>query len=96
MKAGKKRLSCSKRLAVGVLIFDALATIYCLALCTLSILRNYTGGLPYLTALIAFLQAMTGLVLNAYYQKAKAENTCGGITYETTLANIKQKEGATI
>jgi len=96
LKNTRKRGSCSKRLAACVLLFDALATVYCLLLCTLSILRDYTGGLPYLTALIAFLQAMTGVVLNAYYQKARAENTSGGITYETALSEYHSKEGATI
>jgi hypothetical protein len=38
---------------------------------------------------------MTGVVLNAYYLKAKAENTAGGITYDTVM--VKQiGEGKTI
>lgn len=44
-------------------------------------------SLPYLTALIAFLQAATATVLSFSLNKSKAENTTGGITYE---ANIKR------
>jgi hypothetical protein len=40
-----------------------------------------------LTALIAFIQAMTAIVLNAYFGKSKAENTAGGIVFE----NMKNK-----
>ena len=41
------------------------------------------GSLPYLTALIAFLQAATATVLSFSLNKSKAENTTGGITYDT-------------
>ena len=46
-------------------------------------LANFTGSLPYLTALIAFLQAATATVLSFSLNKSKAENTTGGITYDT-------------
>lgn len=56
-------------------------------LCYIAVANNYTGSLPYLTALIAFLQAATATVLSFSLNKSKAENTTGGITYE---ANIKR------
>jgi hypothetical protein len=80
-------ISCSKKLAYCTLGFDCAATGYCLFLCTLCILRSFTGSLPFLTALIAFIQAMTAIVLNAYFGKSKAENTAGGIVFE----NMKNK-----
>ena len=49
----------------------------------ISVANNYTGSLPYLTALIAFLQAATATVLSFSLNKSKAENTTGGITYDT-------------
>ena len=58
-----------------------------LDLCYIAVANNYTGSLPYLTALIAFLQAATATVLSFSLNKSKAENTTGGITYE---ANIKR------
>ena len=80
-----KRPSTSHIIAIGVLMVDAAATFAVLALCALAILRNYAGALPYLTTLIGALQAVTGVVLGAYFNKSKAENTKGGIVYATAL-----------
>ena len=75
----------SKIIAIGVLLVDGSATYIVLYLCYLAILRDYAGALPYLTTLIGALQAVTGVVLTAYYHKARAENTKGGITYDAAL-----------
>ena len=80
-----KRPSTSHIIAIGVLMVDAAATFAVLALCALAILRDYDGALPYLTTLIGALQAVTGVVLGAYFNKSKAENTKGGIVYDTAL-----------
>ena len=80
-----KRPSTSHIIAIGVLMVDAAATFAVLALCALAIRRNYAGALPYLTTLIGALQAVTGVVLGAYFNKSKAENTKGGIVYDTAL-----------
>ena len=81
----RKRWTTSKVISIGVLIMDAVATLAVLALCAMAILRNYAGALPYLTTLIGALQAVTGVVLGAYFNKSKAENTKGGIVYDTAL-----------
>ena len=75
----------SKVIALGVLLMDAVATLAVLALCGLAIVRQFEGALPYLTTLIGALQAVTGVVLAAYFGKSKAENTKGGIVYDTAL-----------
>ena len=80
-----KRPSTSHIIAIGVLMVDAAATFAVLALCALAILRDYAGALPYLTTLIGALQAVTGGGLGAYFNKSKAENTKGGIVYDTAL-----------
>ena len=80
-----KRPSTSHIIAIGVLLVDAAATFAVLALCALAILRDYAGALPYLTTLIGALQAVTGVVLGAYFNKSKAENTKGGIVYDTAI-----------
>lgn len=72
----------SKVIALGVLLMDAVATLAVLALCGLAIVRQFEGALPYLTTLIGALQAVTGVVLGAYFSKSKAENTKGGIVYD--------------
>ena len=84
-KPPKKAWTTSKFIAVGILLVDAAATFAVLALCGLAILRDFTGALPYLTTLIGALQAVTGVVLGAYFNKSKAENTKGGIVYDTAL-----------
>lgn len=84
-KPKKKAWTTSKVIAIGVLIMDAVATLAVLALCGLAILRQFQGALPYLTTLIGALQAVTGVVLGAYFNKSKAENTKGGIVYDTAL-----------
>ena len=80
-----KRPSTSHIIAIGVLMVDAAATFAVLALSALAILRRFDGALPYLTTLIGALQAVTGVVLGAYFNKSKAENTKGGIVYDTAL-----------
>ena len=84
-KPQKKAWTTSKVIAIGVLAMDAVATLAVLALCGLAILRRFEGALPYLTTLIGALQAVTGVVLGAYFNKSKAENTKGGIVYDTAL-----------
>ena len=84
-KPEKKAWTTSKVIAIGVLVMDAVATLAVLALCGLAILRQFQGALPYLTTLIGALQAVTGVALGAYFNKSKAENTKGGIIYDTAL-----------
>ena len=76
----------SKVIAIGVLIMDAVATLAVLALCGLAIVRCFEGALPYLTTLIGALQAVTGVVLGAYFNKSTAENTKGGIVYDDAMS----------
>ena len=79
----KGYISFSKLLVYAVLYIDYKSTMTTLELCRISVANNYTGSLPYLTALIAFLQAATATVLSFSLNKSKAENTTGGITYDT-------------
>ena len=85
--ARRSRKTTSQTIALWVLKVDAAATFAVLGLCGLSIVRSFEGALPYLTTLIGALQAVTGVVLGAYFNKSKAENTKGGIVYDTALGN---------
>ena len=78
----KKKTTASKIIAYWILTVDTICTICCMWFCYLSIKHNYTGGLPYLTTMIGAAQAATAIVLHAYFDKSKAENTSGGIVYE--------------
>ena len=89
-RAGKRRgkrkpVTASKLIALGVLTVDGASTFAVLYLCCLAITQRYEGALPYLTTLIGALQAATAIVLSGYFFKAKAENTTGGITYDTAM-----------
>ena len=85
--AKRIRKTTSQTIALWVLKVDSAATFAVLGLCGLAILRRFDGALPYLTTLIGALQAVTGVVLGAYFNKSKAENTKGGIVYDTALGN---------
>ena len=83
----RSRKTTSQTIALWVLKVDTAATFIVLGLCGLAILRRFDGALPYLTTLIGALQAVTGVVLGAYFNKSKAENTKRGIVYDTALGN---------
>ena len=80
-----KKKTVSQRIAIGTLVVDAVATFCVLGLCALAIVSQFVGALPYLTTLIGALQAVTGVVLSAYYKKSTLENTKGGIVYDSAL-----------
>lgn len=75
----------SKVIAIIILVADVILSAATLGLCYLAIINDYTGSLPFLTALIGMYQAATGYVLGKYMDKSKAENTKGGIIYDTAI-----------
>lgn len=87
-----KKRTVSQRIAIGVLVVDAVATFCVLGLCTLAITSQFVGALPYLTTLIGALQAVTGVVLSAYYKKSTLENTKGGIVYDSAMKTESEGE----
>ena len=84
-----KKWTASHLIALGVLGLDAFGTCAVLYLCYLAVLRDFTGTLPYLTALIGAMQGATAAVLAAYFGKSKAGNTRGGITYEMAVQETR-------
>lgn len=95
-KPRPKRCTAAKLLAFGILLIDASSTYFVLYLCWLSITRQFTGSLPYLTALIGAMQAATGYVLGHYFKKSTAENTVGGITYDAALGTVSNSDTSSI
>lgn len=83
-----KKTAYSKRLSAWVIWGDLLLSIATLAISALSVLRGYTGGLPYLVSLIGIYNVATGYVLGKYMDKSKAENTKGGIVYDTAMNSV--------
>ena len=81
----KQWFTTSKIIAYAVVIIDVYLTRKTLGICEMAIQMDYDGSLAYLTALIGLYQAVTGVVLSAYYGKSKAENTVGGIKYDSVV-----------
>lgn len=82
MAKKKRKPPYSKRLCGWVLANDVILSLATLALCFYAVYTKFTGALPFLTALIGLYQAATGYVLGKQLDKAKAENTMGGIVYD--------------
>lgn len=91
-RTSRRREAYSKRLARMVITGDILLSAATLGLCALAILRDYTGSMAYLTALIGVYNAATGYVLGRYMDKSKAENTKGGIVFETAMNEREDRD----
>ena len=82
-KKDRKLPSTSKLILIG-------AVALCLQIVIFSEYMMWkTGDLNALYALIGISSSLSAVVV-AYYVKAKAENTAGGITYETAMENLRQ------
>jgi hypothetical protein len=56
--------------------------------------EGFTGSLPWLAAMVGFPWTAYGVSQAMYYRKSMAENTTGGIKYETVIAEAAQKAAA--
>ena len=84
-EAAPRRWTASELIALwmlGLTTVVSAATLYLMRLC---IVRDFSGALYPLSALITLCQAGNAVVLGAYFSKSKAENTKGGITYDAAL-----------
>ncbi|MDO4813249.1 MAG: hypothetical protein Q3995_07025 [Eubacteriales bacterium] len=90
MKRGKTAFS--KRL----LVLESLIVIYTtaegFALARLAITANFAGSLPWIATMVTAAWGAYGASAAFYYNKAKAENTSGGVVYET-LCRTQDCEG---
>ncbi len=85
-----KKRETSKTLAGAVIAGDILLSLATLGVTVLAVLRDFTGSLPYLVSLIGIYNLATGYVLGKYFDKSRAENTAGGIVYETALSGVRR------
>lgn len=88
MKQEKKKKEFSKRLLVQESLLIWIQTLALLALAFVCVFRGSYSELPWLAAMVAFPWTAYGVSQAFYYNKAKKENTKGGIVYETTLAQF--------
>lgn len=75
-----------------VLIVAALLCVEILFFCQWMIVK--TGDTNCLYAMVGVIMSLASIVLG-YFVKSTKQNTVGGITYETAMANMKQIEAST-
>ena len=61
------------------------------ALAAYSIYKNFTGSLPWLTGGLGLAFAAWATIQSFVIKKSVRQNTAGGITYDTAMANIKKE-----
>lgn len=77
MDRGKRHIQYSKILtavfAAVMLPLSSYVVYRCLYLAELAIINGFTGALPYVTAIVGFVEAAVTVVLGFYYSNSKAE-----------------------
>lgn len=61
-------------------------TLAFIALAFICVFNGYLGTLPWLAAMVSFPWGAYGVSQAFYYRKSQAENTQGGITFESALS----------
>lgn len=84
----RKKKEFSKALLIQESVLIWIMTLAFLGLAALCIIHDYTGSLPWLTAMITLPWSAYGVSQCFYYNKAKAENTKDGIKYEAVLTEL--------
>ena len=92
MKNNKDTYANKKEFSKALLIQES-ALIWVMTLCfiglaALCIIKDYTGSLPWLTAMVSLPWTAYGVSQCFYYNKSKAENTKDGIKYDTVMTEL--------
>ena len=66
-------------------------TISFIGLAFICIIKNYTGSLPWLTAMISLPWGAYGISQACYYKKSTVENSKNGIKYESVIKSIEKE-----
>ena len=85
----KKKREFSKSLLIQESVLIWIITISFIAMAFICIANGYFGELPWLAVLCSCAWAAYGVSQACYYNKSKAENTQGGIKYESMLNQLK-------
>jgi hypothetical protein len=86
----KEKRAFSKSLLIQESILIWITTIMILIMAFYCIVNENFGDLPWLTAMAGFPWTAYGASQGFYYNKSKAENTAGGITYDTAMGEINE------
>lgn len=82
---GKKKNEFSKTLLIQESILIWIHTVAMIVLAYICVFLGSYAELPWLTAMVALPWTAYGVSQHAYYKKAQAENTQGGIVYENAM-----------
>ena len=82
-----KKQSFSKALLIQESILIWLVTVACLIMAFICIFTGSFVELPWITAMVGCPWAAYAVTQHAYYKKALAENTQGGIVYDSAFNN---------
>jgi hypothetical protein len=80
-----KKEEFSKWLLIQESVLIWIVTIMFLVLAFVCVINQYFGELPWLTAMAGFPWTAYGVSQAFYYKKATAENTKGGIKYDSII-----------
>ena len=58
--------------------------------------EGFTGSLPWLAAMVGFPWTAYGVSQAMYYRKSMAENTIGGIKFESVIAEATEKYASAV
>lgn len=82
----RKKSEFSKQLISDIRALLWVVTVGGLLLAGYCIHTGYTGGLPWLTAMVGLPWTAHGFICSNYLSMAKSDHKRGGITYETARA----------
>lgn len=83
----QERICYSKKIVSDIRGLLWLVTLGGLVLAGLCIVKDFTGSLPWITAMVGLPWTAHGVVCASYLSMAKSDHKEGGITYETAKAN---------
>lgn len=89
---GKKKIEFSKTLLIQESILIWIHTVAMIVLAYICVFLGSYTELPWLTAMVALPWTAYGVSQHAYYRKAQAENTQGGIVYENAMLPYAETE----
>ena len=92
----KKKKEFSKSLLIQESALIWINTLSLIVLAYICILYGYLGTLPWLAGMTAFPWTAYAVSQAFYYNKAKAENTKGGIKFESVASSLQQDSSENI
>lgn len=94
-KKRKKQREFSKTLLVQESALIWILTIGFMVLAYIAVINNYTGTLPWLTAMSSLPWTAYGVSQVWYYKKSTIENQKDGVKFESVMAEVRATYGNT-